>query len=413
MELSKRKRNFLVVLLNFMVGFIYSIPYIRFTFYDQTIAAFQLTNMELGNLGAIYGLVALFCYPISGILAEKFSPKLLLPISFAGTAAMTLWQASFPSYGALLVIYVLFAFFTTATLWSPYISVLRNLGTEEEQGKLFGIGEAIRGIVATLSGFVFIWILGLFADASSGFRSIFIVAAMIYIVFAVLAFIFLPKNISRDTKTADEKKEKGSILQALKLPGVWLMGFFIFSCFCVMSAGTNYFGTYTTQILGFSPSASSTLTIIRSNILAIVAGVGAGVIADKSKSRLIFLIYILIAIIVCAIVAPFLTNFVVLAISIIMIITLLYMMIKSVYFSIMGESGIPVAMTGIASGIVSFIGFIPDAFITSLMGSWLDKDPVTGFNMIFAWMAIWGAVAIVLALVIYKRGKKKQLSHGE
>lgn len=66
MELSKGKRNFLVVLISFMVGIIYFIPYIRFTFYDQTIAAFQLTNMELGNLGAVYGLVALFCYPISG-----------------------------------------------------------------------------------------------------------------------------------------------------------------------------------------------------------------------------------------------------------------------------------------------------------------------------------------------------------
>ena len=47
MELSKGKRNFLVVLISFMVGIIYFIPYIRFTFYDQTIAAFQLTNMEL------------------------------------------------------------------------------------------------------------------------------------------------------------------------------------------------------------------------------------------------------------------------------------------------------------------------------------------------------------------------------
>ena len=45
------------------------------------------------------------------------------------------------------------------------------------------------------------------------------------------------------------------------------------------------------------------------------------------------------------------------------------------------------------------------------MGSWLDKDPVTGFNMIFAWIAIWGVIAIVLALVIYKRGKKDKLIH--
>ncbi|MPN29509.1 Inner membrane protein YihN [bioreactor metagenome] len=142
-----------------------------------------------------------------------------------------------------------------------------------------------------------------------------------------------------------------------------------------------------------------------------MAGIGAGIIADKFKSRLIFLVYVLIAIIVCAVATPFLSNLVTIAIIVTMILSLMYFMMKSVYFSIMGESGIPVAMTGIASGIVSFIGFIPDAFITSLMGSWLDKDPVTGFNMIFAWIAIWGVIAIVLALVIYKRGKKDKLIH--
>ena len=411
MELSKGKRNFLVVLISFMVGIIYFIPYIRFTFYDQTIAAFQLTNMELGNLGAVYGLVALFCYPISGFLAEKFSPKLLLAASFIGTAAMTFWQASFPSYGALLVIYILFAFFTTATLWSPYIAVLRNLGTEEEQGKLFGISEAMRGIVSTVTGFVFVWILSLFADAVGGFRAILIIGAVVYIIFAALAIIFLPKNVSREEKENEGKKEKGSILKALKLPGVWLMGLFIFSCYSIIAAGINYLGTYTTQILGVSASVSSSLAIIRSYVLTVVAGIGAGIIADKFKSRLIFLVYVLIAIIVCAVATPFLSNLVTLAIIVSMVLSLLYFMMKSVYFSIMGESGIPVAMTGIASGIVSFIGFIPDAFITSLMGSWLDKDPVTGFNMIFAWIAIWGVIAIVLALVIYKRGKKNQLIH--
>ncbi len=39
MELTKTKRNFLVTLLSFMVGMIYFIPYIRISFYDQTIAA--------------------------------------------------------------------------------------------------------------------------------------------------------------------------------------------------------------------------------------------------------------------------------------------------------------------------------------------------------------------------------------
>ena len=47
--------------------------------------------------------------------------------------------------------------------------------------------------------------------------------------------------------------------------------------------------------------------------------------------------------------------------------------------------------------------------MTTIMGAWLDKDPVMGFNMIFGWMVVWAIIAIVFALIIYKRGKNKQL----
>ncbi len=75
MNLTKSKRNLLVTLLSFMVGMIYFIPFIRISFYDQTIAALNLTNTQLGFLGSIYGTLAIFCYAVGGSLAQKFSPK--------------------------------------------------------------------------------------------------------------------------------------------------------------------------------------------------------------------------------------------------------------------------------------------------------------------------------------------------
>ncbi|MEG0377838.1 MAG: MFS transporter, partial [Eubacterium sp.] len=84
-QMSKGKKNFLLILISLMVGIIYYIPYIRFYFYDQAIEALQLTNTQLGTLGAVYGLVALFMYPVSGILTEKFGPKILLTTAFIGT----------------------------------------------------------------------------------------------------------------------------------------------------------------------------------------------------------------------------------------------------------------------------------------------------------------------------------------
>lgn len=400
MELSKGRRNFLVTLLSFMVGMIYFIPFIRISFYDQTIAALSLTNTELGTLGSIYGTVAVFCYAVGGYFAQKFSPKLLIAISLAGTGAATVWQATFPSYGSLVIIFVLYSIFTTATLWSPYITLMRSFGSDAEQGRLFGISESLRSVISSAVGFLFIWIFSLFADDIGGYRAILLIAAGLYFVFAVLAMIFLPSNV-KSTKV--EKQEKGSVLAALKIPGVWLVGLFIFFTYYLICGGAYYFGTYTTQVLNTSESVSSALQILRTYILAIGLGIVGGIVADKFKYRSRFLMISLACAIVTSALMPFLTNFIWVAIIVSVIISAINYMMKSIYFSIMDEALIPRDLTGAASGVISFIAYIPDAFIGSLVGVWLDQNVITGFNKLFASMAISGVAALVLAYIINKR----------
>ena len=63
-------------------------------------------------------------------------------------------------------------------------------------------------------------------------------------------------------------------------------------------------------------------------------------------------------------------------------------------------------MTGISTGIISFIGLSPDVFITPMVGSWLDAGVESGFNKMFISMLIFGAVGIVTTYVIYRRGKR-------
>lgn len=400
MNLSRSKRNLLVTLLSFMVGMIYFIPFIRISFYDQTIAALRLTNTQLGFLGSVYGTLAIFCYAIGGILAQKFSPKILIGISLAGTGATTLWQASFPSYTSLIIIFALYAVFTTATLWSPYITLMRSFGSDAEQGRLFGISESLRSLVSAAVGFLFIWIFSLFSDEMGGYRMILIIAAVIYFVFAVLALIVFPSSVHTEKK---ETAKKGSILAALKLPGVWLVGLFIFFCYALNCGGAYYFGTYTTQVLHTSTAVSSGLQILRTYILAIGLGVIGGIIADRFKYRSRFLIFVLIAATAASAVMPFLGNFLWIAIVVSVIISGINYMIKSIYYSIMDEAVIPRELTGAASGIIAFIAYIPDAFITSMVGVWLDQDITGGFNKLFAFMAICGLAAIVIAVIINKR----------
>lgn len=219
MNLTKSKRNLLVTLLSFMVGMIYFIPFIRISFYDQTIAALNLTNTQLGFLGSIYGTLAIFCYAVGGILAQKFSPRILIGISLAGTGATTLWQATFPSYTSLIIIFALYAVFTTATLWSPYITLMRSFGSDSEQGRLFGISESLRSLVSAAVGFLFIWIFSLFSDEMGGYRMILIIAAVIYFVFAVLTdriSLFCPDGKERSGKKG---QYTGSLKASRRLAG--------------------------------------------------------------------------------------------------------------------------------------------------------------------------------------------------
>lgn len=39
-----------------------------------------------------------------------------------------------------------------------------------------------------------------------------------------------------------------------------------------------------------------------------------------------------------------------------------YYAVRGVYYATMGEAGVPVAMTGTATGIISVIGYLPDSY---------------------------------------------------
>ena len=67
-------------------------------------------------------------------------------------------------------------------------------------------------------------------------------------------------------------------------------------------------------------------------------------------------------------------------------------------------------ITGRVSGILSTFGYLPDVFMFTMVGAWLDSNPgVAGYNMIFTYAAVMGALCMVIAGALYficKRRKK-------
>ena len=112
----------------------YLTPLLRFSFYDQMMDALNLTDIQIGTLGSVYAIFCVICYPVSGVLADKFSTKKLLVISNFAMALITIWYCLLPGFTSLIIIHGLYGIFSIATFWSPYLKAVRQLGSEEEQG---------------------------------------------------------------------------------------------------------------------------------------------------------------------------------------------------------------------------------------------------------------------------------------
>ena len=75
----------------------------------------------------------------------------------------------------------------------------------------------------------------------------------------------------------------------------------------------------------------------------------------------------------------------------------------------MGEVGIPLRLTGTATGIISVICYLPDVFFAKLAGFWIDTYGNQGYDLIWYWCIGCGVLGIITAFITMKyiRGLKK------
>ena len=87
-------------------------------------------------------------------------------------------------------------------------------------------------------------------------------------------------------------------------------------------------------------------------------------------------------------------------------------MIRGVYFAAIDELEIPIRYSGTAMGFASFLGFIPEAYIYTLIGNWMDNYPgIVGYQKVFTYMICVTAVGFIASVLLYKNVKKMKADH--
>ena len=402
MDKSFIKKYGTLLLLAAGAGIIFQLPYIRETFYVPIQNAMNLSNAQMGMLSSGYATVATISYFIGGAIADKFSARKLLTFSFLATGALGLWFSTFPGFTISRIIFVLMGVSTIITYWSACIKATRMLGSEEEQGRLFGLQEGLRGILNALLVFVMTAAFARYTNEVAGAAAAIRVCSVTVIVIGVLNFIFIEDTKKEENSESALEVTKG-LFKMLLIPRVWLLVGIIFTAYSVYGL-IGYVTTYAQQFYGLTATTAATLGGVR-YLLQGLGGIAGGFLADKLHSRMKVIIggciglilsfgaYILLpgtASLLTAVIVNFFIG-----------LTFIYA-VRSQYFAVHDDAKIPIHLSGRVSGIASALGYMPDMFMYTLVGSWMDSYGRTGYNMTWIYAMAAAALCIVLTFILSK-----------
>lgn len=408
MDKATIKKYGTLLLLAAGAGIIFQLPYIRETFYVPIQNAMNLTNEQMGLLSAGYAAMATLSYFVGGIVADKFSARKLLTFSFLATGILGFWFSTFPGYNVSRIIFVLMGVSTIITYWSACIKATRMLGTEEEQGRLFGLQEGLRGVLNALLVFGMTAAFSAFTDEIKGASAAIKVCSVVVIIIGILNYIFIEDTKKEENSESLAEVTKG-MFKALLIPRVWLLVAIVFTAYSIYGL-IGYVSIFAQEFYGLSAASAATIGGVRYLIQG-VGGIIGGFIADKLKSRFKVIILGCIGLALSFGVLIFMPENGALCSAVIVnfFVGLFFIYaVRSQYFAVHDDAGIPVHMSGRVSGIASCLGYMPDLFLYTLVGSWMDTYGRTGYNMTWAYAIGCAIVCIIITFVLSRIVKKQQ-----
>jgi sugar phosphate permease len=395
------RRWLIMTVLAFSGGIIFLLPFL-FEVYFRTVAdALGLTNTEMGVLFSAFGITSMIAYFPGGWLADRLSPRKLMTASLISTGLAGLWFATLPAYEIVVAIHVFWGLTTSLLFWGAMIRVTRNWAPPEEQGKAFGILEGMRGIgeASTHSGLLLI-----FAWLGSTEKALTVVItdlSLIIIALGVLSWLVIEDRVSEEGAESANKIGLREILTVLKMPVIWLISIVVL---CAYSAywGSFSFTPYSSDVFMMSAAMAGAISIGRMWLKPVGALI-SGFVADS------FGIAISVSVLFAVLVTSF-TGFALISaepelLTIVLINVAIAAMavfaLRGIYFALLEEGGIPLALTGTAGGIVSMIGFTPDIFMPLFFGIVTDAFPgVEGYRYYYLTVAGICAIGLLAALII-------------
>ena len=386
---------------------IYILPYFLPRVFRPTfLAVFDLNNLELGSLFSVYGSVAFFSYIFGGTFADKFLPRKLIATSLILTSLGGFVLMYYPSFMILQILYGYWGFTTVFLFWGAMIKGTRIWGGSQNQGQAFGFLDGGRGLTAALMGSVGVFIFSFFLpedvisssikERQDAFQSVILFSSIMVALIGVLVYFFMKTKTEKGVFQSDNTHSLNNILAVLKLETVWLLMIIILCAYFGYKV-TDIYSLYASDVMGYDEVNSANIGSLQL-YLRPIACFAIGFLADKTNGiswiikgffvmltgSLLFASGILVA-----------DQYILFFISLIIIALGTYA-IRALYFAILKEGDISLALTGTAVGVISLSGYTPDIFAGPLMGYFLDKFPgVEGHQYVYAFLGLFSIIGLI------------------
>ena len=408
-----KKGSFLSITLLILSGeLIFLLPYVLARVFRPTfLEVFNLTNLQLGGLFSVYGVVAILSYMYGGVISDKFQPKVLIAVSLFFTALGGLVLSTYPSYLMLQILWGYWGFTTVFLFWGAMIKATRVWGGSKNQGEAFGLLDGGRGLVAASMGTLGVLIFSVFltndielaslVERKNAFRYVILFSSFIVFVTGILVIVLMES--SQEGVVDKNASLIPNIKSVLKIKSVWLIMFIIISAYVGYKV-TDIYSLYASDVMDFDNLEAANIGSLQLYLRPLVCLLIALFADKKSYIHLIiigFIIMLVGALIFSIGIVQVDMNYVFLF-SLIVVATGTYA-IRALYFSLMQEGRVPLILTGTAVGVISVVGYTPDIFASPVIGYLLDTYPgIVGHQYVFSMLVVFSIIGLWASLKFSK-----------
>ncbi len=399
---------------------IFALPFHTQRFFRPTmLEAFDITNTQLGDMFAAYGVVAMISYFAGGPFADRYSARSLMVVSLVLTAAGGLYMATYPGVLAMSALYGFWGATSTFLFWAALIKATRDWGGSSSQGVAFGILDGGRGFAAAAFAAVAVWILAIYlptetalvtdAARQEGLRNIILYYSAITLACAAIVWFLVPHD---DSTVSRKRSPYAGVPEVIRQPLIWAQAAIIICAYCGYKGIDNY-PLYAVQVLNMNEIDAARFATYGA-YLRPIACVAAGFIADRFDSARSILVLFVSLIVSYGVLSYttidnaslgliysnlFVTFFAVYA-------------LRGIYYALLEETRTPKHLTGASVAVIAFVGYTPEIFFGPVTGRILDADPgVPGHLNFFAFLTVVSIIGVAVTMWLIRLKRKSESPH--